>query len=634
MCGIAGFVDFKFDSSEVILIKMVSSMKHRGPDDTGIELFYEKNCLIGLGQARLSIIDLSSAGHQPMSHKNLTIVFNGEIYNYKEIRNELEQLGQVFRTETDTEVILQSFEKWGVECIHRFIGMFAFVIYDKNDENITVVRDRAGVKPFYYYYENGLFLFGSELKALMAHPRFKKEIDEAALPNYFQYGYIAAPHTIFKNTYKLNPGHILSIGINNQIIKTDEYWNINVYYKKPKLALSYQEAKEEVKNLMKSAFNYRMVSDVPVGVFLSGGYDSTVVTAMLQEDSKIPLKTFTIGFETGNNEAPYAKKTAAYLGTDHTEYICTTKEAQDIIPTLPFFYDEPFGDSSAIPTILVSKLAKQQVTVALSADAGDEIFCGYQTYFNLNTYLRKVDKIPGIAGKTMSSILKYFENSKSVNSSRVYHQLFKAMQSSNMNEIDKSTFLFQAMAEKPKGYIDKIFKSTIYSHSSSFTVDNQGFSSGIEVAMAIDFNSYLPNDILTKVDKASMSVSLEGREPLLDHRLVEFAAQIPIEFKYDGQLGKRILKDIAHDFVPKEMMDRPKTGFSLPIYSWLRNDLNYLIDEYLSEDALALSGLFNVKFLTSEIEKFKKNQLHYTPIIWYLLMFQMWWKEWMIDNNK
>jgi asparagine synthase (glutamine-hydrolysing) len=425
------------------------------------------------------------------------------------------------------------------------------------------------------------------------------------------------------------PGHILSLDLNTQSIKTEAYWNINTFYRKPKLSLSYQEAKLEVKNLMQSSFNYRMVADVPVGVFLSGGYDSTAVTAMLQTDSKIPLKTFTIGFEEGNNEAPYAKETAAYLGTDHTEYICTTKEAQDIIPTLPFFFDEPFGDSSAIPTILVSRLAKQQVTVALSADAGDEIFCGYQAYFNLIAYLKRVNKIPAIAGKSFSSVLRMFENISAVNSSIVYHQVLKALQSSTLNEQDKSAFLFQAMTEKPKGYIDRIFKSNTYSYPSSFLIDTEDFSSGLEVSMAIDFSSYLPNDILTKVDRASMSVSLEGREPLLDHRLAEFAAQLPIEFKYDGITGKRILKDIVHDIVPKEMMDRPKAGFSLPIYTWLRGDLEYLLKEYLSEEALHWSGLFDEKFLLGEVEKFKKNQLHYSPIVWYLLMFQMWYKKWM-----
>lgn len=628
MCGIAGFIDFKFNSSEEILKKMVFSMHHRGPDDSGVELTNANNCLVGFGQARLSIIDLSSAGHQPMFHKNLTIVFNGEIYNYKEIRSELQQLGHVFKTSTDTEVILQSFEKWGTQCVHRFIGMFAFVIYDKVNNNITIVRDRAGVKPLYYYHKDDLFLFGSELKALMAHPKFIKDIDSAVLPNYFQYGYIAAPFTIFKDTHKLMPGHFLSIDLSTQTIKTEAYWNINTFYKKPKLELSYQEAKKEVKNLMQSAFNYRMVADVPVGVFLSGGYDSTAVTAMLQADSKIPLKTFTIGFEEGNNEAPYAKETAAYLGTDHTEYICTTREAQDIIPTLPYFFDEPFGDSSAIPTILVSKLAKQQVTVALSADAGDEVFFGYQNYFKLSQYLDKLEKTPSFIVKPSQSIMKFFGYLPNLKSNQYFYQIESALKAISFEGNERVLSLFQSMSEKPTNYINKLFSTSINSYESSFRTDLSGISSNLEVLLAIDFNSYLHNDILTKVDRASMSVSLEGREPLLDHRIAEFAAQLPLDFKFDGTLGKKILKDIVHDMVPKDMMDRPKAGFSLPIYSWLRGDLSYLLDEYLSKEALSLSGLFNVDFVFQEVEKFKLNKLHYSPIIWYLLMFQMWYKKW------
>ncbi|RZS98461.1 asparagine synthase (glutamine-hydrolyzing) [Cecembia calidifontis] len=631
MCGIAGFIDFKSNTSKETLHQMVNSMQHRGPDDSGGELFEEKNALIGFGQARLSIIDLSSAGHQPMHFKHLSIVFNGEIYNYKEIKSELQGKGRGFITQTDTEVILQSFDEWGLKCVDRFIGMFAFVIYDRKNNKIVAFRDRAGVKPFYYYYLNNLLLFGSELKALMTHSKFEKVIDEAVLPNYFHYGYIAAPHTIFKHTCKLMPGHYLEVDLATQKVNITKYWDLRSYYLKPKLNLDYQEIKEEVKALMQSSFDYRMVADVPVGVFLSGGYDSTAVTALLQSKSSRALKTFTIGFEEGNNEAPYAKETAQFLGTDHTEYLCSTKEAQEIIPTLPFFFDEPFGDSSGIPTILVSKLAKQQVTVALSADAGDEIFGGYLSYFKLNSFLKKIEKLPSPLKSTWTKKLASFTmNNDLVNCSKFTHQLGSVLDVLNQDEYSQAADLFRYMSEKPKGYVDKLFKIKCNTYPSSFIIDANGFQNPLEVAMCIDFNSYLPNDILTKVDRATMSVSLEGREPLLDHRLAAYAAQIPLEYKIDGVSGKKILKDIVHDYVPKAMMDRPKTGFSLPIYSWLRGDLSYLVDEYLSEEALNASGLFNVTFLLKEVEKFKQNKLHYSPVIWYLLMFQMWYKKWAL----
>lgn len=630
MCGIAGFIDFKSTTSKETLHQMVNSMQHRGPDDFGVEIFEEKNALIGFGQSRLSIIDLSAAGHQPMHFRHLSIVFNGEIYNYKEIKAELIEKERVFATQTDTEVILQSFDEWGLKCVDRFIGMFAFVIFDRNSNKIYAYRDRAGVKPFYYYQKDNLFLFGSELKALMAHSKFEKEIDEAVLPNYFSYGYIAAPYTIFKRTHKLMPGYYIELDLYTQSIIKSKYWDLRSYYLKPKLTLEYQEIKDEVKSLMQSSFDYRMVADVPVGVFLSGGYDSTVVTALLQSKSSRALKTFTIGFEEGNNEAPFAKETAQFLGTDHTEYICTTKEAQEIIPSLPFFFDEPFGDSSAIPTILVSKLAKQQVTVALSADAGDEIFGGYQSYFKLHSFLQRIEQIPwplkGSWTKKAASILL---NNDLINYSKYSHQLGGALDVLSQDKYSQSADLFRYMTEKPKGYVRKLLKSDNNSHPSSFLIETNGFQHPLEVAMCIDFNSYLPNDILTKVDRATMSVSLEGREPLLDHRLAAYAAQIPSEFKTDGQSGKKILKEIVHDFVPKEMMDRPKAGFTLPIYTWLRGDLAYLLEEYLSKEALSESGLLNVQFVLGEVEKFKSNKLHYNPLIWYLLMFQMWWMRWM-----
>ena len=635
MCGITGFVEFENKVTynfEDIVSDMNSTLHHRGPDDSGYEIFNSNNVIIAMAQARLSIIDLSSAGHQPMNYKNFSIVFNGEIYNYKILKNELINLGHQFESDSDTEVILHSYEEWGLTAVDKFIGMFSIVLFDKTENKIFVLRDRTGIKPFYYYMDNHVFLFSSELKAFHKHPKFKKEIDEVSVVEFFKnvhHGYIAAPKTIFKNTFKLIPGHILKLDLSNVKITIEKYWDVSDYYKLPKLTLSYEDAKIQTKELLKSACEFRMIADVPVGVFLSGGYDSTLVTSILQTNRTEKLKTFTIGFEEGNNEAPFAKNTANYLGTNHTEYICTTKEAQEIIPTLPFFYDEPFADSSAIPTILVSQLASKSVSVVLSADAGDEIFAGYESYQSLERNLNNLNKVPNWAKPLVGVLGSAFVYTipTSLNQGQTKHKLSAAVKAMQSNKLLQSKNIFESMYSMPNLFLDKLFINKNSATTSGFDVT--GFIEPLEIAMSIDYKSYLQNDILTKVDRATMSVSIEGREPLVDHRILEFAAQLPLEYKWDGTTSKKILKDIVHDYVPKSMMDRPKTGFSLPIYSWLRGDLSYLIDEYLSAEALKQSGLFNVKWVTEQVALFKSNKLHYQPFIWKLLMFQMWYFKWM-----
>lgn len=635
MCGIAGFVDFKKNSNLDDLKRMVKSIAHRGPDDNGTEIYENYYGLIGFGQARLSIIDLSDGGHQPMTYNNLRIVFNGEIYNFKEIKLSLQDLGHVFKSESDTEVILQSFEQWGIEAINKFIGMFAFVIYDEAKNEITIARDRAGVKPLYYYWNQNVFLFGSELKVFHTHEAFKKVINKKAVKLFFKqihHGYIKAPFTIFENTFKIESGTYLKLNLKSKEIKTFNYWNVIDFYKRPKLNIDYKTAKSELKGLLESACEYRMISDVPVGVFLSGGYDSTAVTSILQSNRSNKIQTFTIGFEEGNNEAPYAKETAKYLGTDHHEYICTKKEAQEIIPTLPFFYDEPFADSSAIPTILVSKLARQSVTVALSADAGDEVFCGYPSYFDLKKYLSNINYIPNFTKPIIGNIGKAITNLYPNKYSITKHKILGLSESLNSNQIKEVFDLYKNMNNLPN-YYDELFNYTDNSENLNDYLEYDGMFSQLEVAMAVDYKGYLQDDILTKVDRATMSVSLEGREPLLDHRIVEFAAQLPFEYKLNNlNNGKRILKEIVHEYVPKEMLNRPKAGFSLPIYSWLRNELSYLVEEYLNKQEIEKSGLFNSDFVLKRVHEFKRGKLHYTPFIWKILMFQMWYRHWM--ENK
>lgn len=633
MCGIAGYIDFNKSTSDGVLEKMVASLQHRGPDDQGAEVYDNKFGSVGFGQARLSIIDLSHGGHQPMHYQHLSCVFNGEVYNYREIREELVALGHKFITHSDTEVILHAYAEWNLACVDRFIGMFAYVIYDRDKKRISITRDRAGVKPLYFYQTENLFLFGSELKALIAHPNFEKELDTQVLPQYLQYGYIAAPNSIFKNTQKLEPGHHLIIDLASHQTTLEKYWDPMEYFKKNKLDLSYDSAKEVLHDLLKSACLYRMVADVPVGVFLSGGYDSTAVASILQAQSKEKIKTFTIGFEEGNNEAPFAKETASYLGTDHTEYYCSTKEAQEIVKDLPYYYDEPFGDSSAIPTMLVSKLAKQKVTVALSADAGDELFFGYNSYFKQTNNLEKLNRVPTLVKpllKTFAPVAQLIFKDEAKK-----HKSASFLSSLDASNNTQATKLFYKAKRKPENYIAKFLKSKEFPRADfAKEINTEDFHQAEDVFMAMDYTGYLQNDILTKVDRATMSVSLEGREPFLDHRLLELTARLPLKYKYKAgaKVGKDILRDIVHEYVPKEMMERPKSGFSIPLLNWLRKDLYHLQEEYFSEEALNWSGLLDVPFVLKELKKFNDGTMHYSPIIWYILMFQMWYKRWLIDD--
>lgn len=635
MCGIAGFIDFKNNSSRKILENCTNVLAHRGPDGNGFEFFQHSHSQVGLGHRRLSIIDLSTAASQPMWHKQYCIVFNGEMYNYAEVKVVLQQMGHHFITQSDTEVLLHAWDQWGPQMIHHFIGMYAFVIYDTEKNELICFRDRAGVKPFYYYWQDGLFLFASELKSFHQHPAFKKEINLQALQQFLQYGYILAPLSIFKHTHKLLPGHYLQFNISQSVFAITKYWDVYDAYNKPKLDISEAEAKETAEKLLISACRYRMVSDVPVGVFLSGGYDSTAVTAILQKHQAEKIKTYTIGFfEEDHNEAVFAKKVAGYLGTDHTEHYCTTKEAQEIIPDIPFFCDEPFGDSSIIPTTLVSKLARQQVTVALSADAGDETFAGYNKYSMALDFLKKVNRIPSFAQKPAGKILNYIPDAlltlltgndaapiKKLRLSQILQQKRSAI--TVMDKLLSQVYTSQQLQE--------LFTTNIDKPVSFFNAENtlNAEVNELDKMLAVDYKTYMPDDILVKVDRAGMSTSLEGREPLLDHRLIEFAAQLPTHFKINGSNKKYLLRQIVHDYVPKEMMDRPKMGFGVPVFTWLRNDLKYYADEYMSDVAFARHGLFKKEGVQHIINRFYKGDRNYNNIFWYLLMFQLWYKKWM-----
>jgi asparagine synthase (glutamine-hydrolysing) len=623
MCGITGFVDFQKNTSQTHLKNACNTLHHRGPDDQGVVILNASSANIGLGHQRLSILDISSLGHQPMFNedKSIAIVLNGEIYNFMEIRKDLEAIGHRFRSNSDTEVAICAYEVYGMKCLDRFIGMFSIALYDANKQRFFMARDRAGVKPIYYQYKDGCLLFASELKALHQYPSFKKEINNEAVSLFFRYGYIKAPHCIFKDTNKLMPGHFAELNMNTGHLELHKYWDVLDYYNKPTIEIAEDDALKELDKLCTSAFQYRMVSDVPVGVFLSGGYDSSLVTAILQKNSTNKIKTFTIGFfEEKYNEANYAKKVAEYLGTDHHEYYCTTKEAQEIIPDLPFYYDEPFGDSSAIPTILVSRFARQQVTVALSADGGDEIFAGYKRYDQL-TMVKKIRQLsPRFMTKLMAHALQLApgQNAKLKKIAKVVGSKTEA-----------------AMNDELSRYYSGRELQTILSTSSvsdPLLIDESvlpGDADFINTLLAADYKTYLVDDILTKVDRATMSVGLEGREPFLDQRIIEYAAQLPSSLKYNKGNKKYLLKKLTHQYLPPEIMDRPKMGFSLPLNKWFRGDLKEYLYTYINRDAISQHGLVDGVYAEKIRDHFIAGKTGYETQIWLLLMFQLWWEKWM-----
>lgn len=633
MCGIAGFIDFHKKSTTSNIQSMIEPLNHRGPDGEGVSLFKSKTAIIGFGHKRLSIIDLSQAGKQPMALNHLHITYNGEIYNYQEIKNELLELGHHFNGESDTEMILHAYTEWGIKAVERFIGMFAIALFDEKKQEVVFIRDRAGVKPLFYYQKNDLILFSSELKSFHEHPEFEKKLDLNAVAAYMQYGNVPTPHCIFKNCGKIKPGHYLKINLENKSQQEIQYWNVYDFYNQPKLNLSFPEAKIQTKELLKSAFNYRMVADVPVGVFLSGGYDSTTVSSLIQAESTARLKTFTIGVpDIGLNEAPYARDIAKHLGTDHTEINCTEEEAIEMIKDLPFFYDEPFADSSAIPTTLVSKAARKDVTVALSADGGDEIFGGYNRYDFMHRYGKTLNSIPKAVRKILVGAMGNISSEKIpvLKDKYNFHNRYEKLKTV-LNDPSEKEIMLSLSQQFNDEQMKSVMKSEFTSLPTMFQSKEmlEDFKSPLSYMMAIDFQTYMLDDILQKVDRATMTNSLEGREPMLDHRILEFAAQLPDEYKYQNGIKKRILREITHDYIPKELLDRPKMGFAIPIAKWLKNELRDHVEEYLNEDRIEKQGIFNWEFITKLKMDFYKGRKEYDSKLWYFLMFQMWYERWM-----
>ncbi|MGB7291489.1 MAG: asparagine synthase (glutamine-hydrolyzing) [Thermodesulfobacteriota bacterium] len=643
MCGIVGFCGKGKFNDESTLVSMRDTLAHRGPDDSGLYIDIEHN--VGLAHTRLSIIDLSSLGHQPMSNDRGTIwiTYNGEVYNFKEVREELEKKGYSFRSNSDTEVIVKAYEEWGIDCVHKFIGMFAIAIWDRNEKKLYLVRDRVGVKPLYYYFKDGFLLFASELKALMKHPGYAKKIDISIVPHYLRFGFIQSPYTIFQHTFKLKPGHYLCLYKNKLVEK--KYWDIVDFYNADPIEGTEDEITLELERLLVNSFKYRLISDVPLGVFLSGGLDSSIVTALLQHNIGSKLKTFTIGFdESSLNEAYWSKSIADYLGTDHTEYYLSVEEAAKIIYKIPEIYDEPFGDHSVIPTYLVSQLARKDVTVALSADGGDELFCGYSRY---KAYARLCEKFLRLPKFLTNSVIKSMMR---LDPSRVdeFYRTFRTVMPEVKEIKDKYIKWRDMLIESNNGNLIEMYKCNLskwtpeelagiidhkynYSYDAAYVETIESMTNGelLNKVMALDFKTYLPDDILTKVDRATMSVGLEGREPLLDHRLLEFVARIPLKLKYHQGTSKYILRKVLDKYVPRELVERPKQGFVAPLSRWLKGELHQVVKEYLNEDRLRKEGIFNSKVVSSYVKDFYSGVSINVNKIWFLLIFQMWKEKWV-----
>jgi asparagine synthase (glutamine-hydrolysing) len=634
MCGLAGFLGGRLSGDErrATVVAMTDRIAHRGPDDTG--QFFDDRDGLALGFRRLSIVDLSPAGHQPMvsASGRYVIAFNGEVYNFESIRQDLVDIDNAptFRGHSDTEVMLAAIEAWGVEsAVRRFIGMFAIALWDREERTLFLIRDRIGVKPMYYGSTNGAFFFASELKALHAHPEFEPEIDRDALALYFRYTNVPAPFTIYRGIRKVMPGTILAVNARGET-REITYWSASAVAERGathRFTGTEDEAADQLDALLRDAVGLRMIADVPLGVFLSGGIDSTIVTAMMQAQSSAPVKTFSIGFrEDDFNEAVYAGRVAGHLGTQHTEMYVSASEALAVIPKLPSMYDEPFADSSQIPTHLVSVLARRHVTVSLSGDGGDELFGGYHRYFLGQKAFRKISIVPRplrrVAGRAITSIPKKAWDRALWNQNRAGDRIYKLARI--METTDEDAMYFELVSH----WRDVVAGAREHDLPLTDRTRWPRVSDPIERMMYFDLISYLPDDILTKVDRASMSVSLEAREPLLDHRLIEFAWSLPLRMKVRDGKGKWLLRKVLYRYVPEELIERPKMGFGVPVGKWTRGPLREWAESLLDARRLREDGFLDVERIREMWRAHVNGEGDWQYHLWTVLMFQAWHEEW------
>ena len=623
MCGISGFWEtsrqLNNDLLPSIVQQMSNSLIHRDPDDGGVWVDTEVG--IALGHRRLAILDLSPEGHQPMTSANgrYVIVFNGEIYNFLELRRQLESLGHGFRGHSDTEVMLASFSQWGVlDATQYFNGMFAFALWDRQERVLHLGRDRLGEKPLYYGWVGNTLLFASELKAFKAYPNFLAEINRDALALFLNYGYIPAPDSIYKGIYKLPSATVLSWNGKTVHPQPVSYWSAREVAElgiNQPFTGSDTEALTQLEALLKDAVGMRMVSDVPLGAFLSGGIDSSTIVALMQVQSSLPVKTFSIGFhEKEYNEAQYARAVAHHLGTDHTELYVTPSEALAIIPKLPILFDEPFSDTSQIPTFLLSQLARQQVIVSLSGDAGDELFAGYNRYFFGRRIWQKVAWMPLAVRQIMARALT-LNNLIGSDKLRKFRQI---LGSANQDEI---YFILVSHWKQPETIVIGCSEPVT---TLSVRQPYANLPDSTQKMMFLDLVRYLPDNILVKVDRATMGVSLEGRIPFLDHRVVEFAWRIPLSMKIRNGQGKWLLRQVLYKYVPKHLVERPKMGFGVPIDSWLRGPLRDWAEELLNESRLRQEGFLNPQPIRQKWKEHLAGDRSWQYHLWDILMFQAW----------
>jgi len=641
MCGICG--EFSFTRSVDVegIKRMTDALIHRGPDDEG--LFCKEK--IGLGHRRLSIIDLSSAGRQPMwtSDESLAIVFNGEVYNYREIRPELEAKGYRFKSESDTEVVLNAIHCWGIEsALGRFIGMFAFAVWNARERWLLLVRDRIGIKPLYYQKTGQHLLFGSELKAIYAHPSFQSGLLPKGLAQFFCFGYTLGETTIHRHTHKVPAGHYLRVSeIGTTTLK--RYWSL-ADVERGSFRGTIDEAAEALTETCDSAFSYRLVSDVPVGVFLSGGIDSTFLATFLKKRIGVELRHITIGFNDPiYDEVPKAVQVARDLDLQHVVKTIDAMEAQDALFRFIEIWDEPFGDTSGIPTSILCGLARQEVKVALSADGGDELFCGYESYPAYDTRYRYLLRIPLFLRKALSLGLTHSPYRSMIsavlarkNGTRWNPQTVARFEKTlDLLTITGKPDLLRMMNEKgwTVGRVGRlldldpgdILSGTVFAPSSEDTGDH----TLIDDMMRTDLAAFLGEDILTKVDRASMAVSLECRDPFLDHRLAEFAFSLPMSYLFHNGVHKRILKQIIQPWIDLSVLNAPKRGFSIPLYDWLRGPWKSLVNDYLTPGKIRSVGVLNERVVKKELDNFYRYQGGRAEKVMLMLNFQMWAERWL-----
>ena len=651
MCGIAGILSFE-PPEPALLRRMTDAIEHRGPDDEGV--WVDRDSGVGLGHRRLSIVDLSPSGHQPMLSPDgrLVLNYNGEIYNHRALRAEIEACGVVpeggWRGHSDTEVLLAAISAWGLEvALSKAVGMFALALWDASSRTLTLARDRFGEKPLYYGWAGKSFLFGSELKALRLHPDFDNPVSRRALGLFASRAYVPAPFSIFERVYKLPPGCILHVtrdacaaprneppeeGADGEGLRLRRYWSYRDVVRRG-LAdpiADEREALEQLEQTLASAIKDQSVADVPVGAFLSGGVDSSTIVALYQHHSNIPVRTFTIGFdEAGYDEADHARAVAEHLETVHDEYRVTVREAMDAIPLLPTMYDEPFADSSQIPTYLVSRFARRQVTVALTGDGGDELFGGYVRHFAAPRMWRRAQRIPAPLRSAAGATLAVSRRAFGIPRDRFFRARSSRISGEKVQKAVQVMGAARNFDDVYRSFLDEWSgdgRSPVRGNDGLLPFDLDVGTPAPEAlrVMYCDAVSYLPDDILCKVDRASMAVSLETRVPFLDHRVAELAARIPLGFKLRDGKGKHVIRELLYRHVPRKLIERPKTGFAVPVAQWIKGPLRGWAEDLLDSRRMAEEGWFDAGIVHRRWQDHLSGRRSSPQALWAILMFQSW----------